>query len=427
MFSLGALGFLQPLFLAGLLALPLLWFLLRATPPAPTRIRFPGVRVLLGLADRERTPQRTPLWLLLLRMAAAALLLLAFAEPLVNPKARSAGSGPVLVILDGGWTSADSWSARVGAAQDALRQAAETGRPAALISLSSAEPPPERLNFGPAEEAMRRVEALEPAPWRPDPRRWIAAIEAEDALETVWIHDGLEAPTPPPEAAVSDDDAGALTAKAALAALLSERGSLTLIAAADPTRALAPPRIEGGALTATVLRAQGGAVETRRVAAFGGDPAAGGARRVGAAEVAFEADDLQAEGVFDLPVQLRNTLEKLQIDGLRHAGAVALLDDRFRRRRVALVSGEQERRGLPLLSGLHYLRAALAPHAAARETTLRAAMGLTEDPIEAAVFGAAAAAAPLAGWADAIVISEVGRIYPETEAALSAWVTEGGL
>ncbi|MEL6980615.1 MAG: BatA domain-containing protein, partial [Pseudomonadota bacterium] len=129
MLSVGALGFLQPWFLAGLLALPLLWLLLRATPPRARRIAFPGVRVLLGLEDRERTPQRTPLWLLLLRMAAAALLLLAFAEPLLNPKARSASDGPLLLVMDGGWASAPDWAARRGAAEDALRQAAERDRP----------------------------------------------------------------------------------------------------------------------------------------------------------------------------------------------------------------------------------------------------------------------------------------------------------
>ena len=72
MFAIGTLGFLQPLFLIGLVALPLLWLLLRATPPRPRTERFPGVRVLLGLDDRESTPQRTPWWLLLLRLMIAA-------------------------------------------------------------------------------------------------------------------------------------------------------------------------------------------------------------------------------------------------------------------------------------------------------------------------------------------------------------------
>ena len=67
MLSLGPVAFLNPWLLAALAALPVLWWLLRATPPAPRRLAFPGVRLLLGLRDPERMPDRTPWWLLLLR------------------------------------------------------------------------------------------------------------------------------------------------------------------------------------------------------------------------------------------------------------------------------------------------------------------------------------------------------------------------
>ena len=41
-------AFLYPLVLLGLIALPILWFLLRAVPPAPVRRQFAAVRLLLG-------------------------------------------------------------------------------------------------------------------------------------------------------------------------------------------------------------------------------------------------------------------------------------------------------------------------------------------------------------------------------------------
>src|SRR5690606_22681910 len=65
----GALAFAAPWLLVGLAALPVLSWLLRAVPPAPARRAFPGVRLLLGLTDPERMPERTPWWLLVLRMA----------------------------------------------------------------------------------------------------------------------------------------------------------------------------------------------------------------------------------------------------------------------------------------------------------------------------------------------------------------------
>ena len=41
--------FAAPLALVALAALPLLWWLLRVTPPSPRQERFPAIRLLLGL------------------------------------------------------------------------------------------------------------------------------------------------------------------------------------------------------------------------------------------------------------------------------------------------------------------------------------------------------------------------------------------
>ncbi|HLJ63762.1 MAG TPA: BatA domain-containing protein, partial [Stellaceae bacterium] len=65
MLALGALGFSAPWLLLGLAALPVLWWLLRVTPPAPRRITFPAIRLMAGLTPHEETPAKTPLWLIL--------------------------------------------------------------------------------------------------------------------------------------------------------------------------------------------------------------------------------------------------------------------------------------------------------------------------------------------------------------------------
>src|ERR1700722_15988175 len=76
--------FTTPLILLALLALPVLWWLLRATPPAPRAQNFPAIRLLVDLHPREETPARTPWWLLALRLSAAALIILGLAGPLLG-------------------------------------------------------------------------------------------------------------------------------------------------------------------------------------------------------------------------------------------------------------------------------------------------------------------------------------------------------
>ena len=99
------LTFAQPLLLLGLLSLPVLWWLLRVMPPRPRRIEFPPTRLLFDIRPREETPSRTPWWLTLLRLAAAALVILAAAGPIWNPQTGVGGSNaPLVILLDDGWS-----------------------------------------------------------------------------------------------------------------------------------------------------------------------------------------------------------------------------------------------------------------------------------------------------------------------------------
>ncbi len=47
--------------------------------------------------------------------------------------------------------------------------------------------------------------------------------------------------------------------------------------------------------------------------------------------------DHEAEASFDLPVELRNDITRLEVSGERSAGAVQLLDKRWRRRAIDIV------------------------------------------------------------------------------------------
>src|SRR5947199_9320642 len=123
MLALGSLAFASPWILAALAALPVIWWLLRVTPPAPRHIAFPAIRLLLGLVPREETPARTPWWLILLRMVTAALIIVALAHPLLNPQARLAGAGPVVLVIDDGWAGARDWRQRQAAAVAILAEA----------------------------------------------------------------------------------------------------------------------------------------------------------------------------------------------------------------------------------------------------------------------------------------------------------------
>ena len=76
------LAFAAPAVLVALAGLAALYYLLRVTPPTPRRTFFPPLRLLLGLVPKETEPARTPWPVLALRLAVAALIIVAMAQPL---------------------------------------------------------------------------------------------------------------------------------------------------------------------------------------------------------------------------------------------------------------------------------------------------------------------------------------------------------
>ena len=73
MTALGPFLFGAPWALAALIALPVIWWILRATPPAPKDVELPSMRILEGMEPKEETPARTPWWVWLIRYGRLAL------------------------------------------------------------------------------------------------------------------------------------------------------------------------------------------------------------------------------------------------------------------------------------------------------------------------------------------------------------------
>ncbi|SMG06977.1 N-terminal double-transmembrane domain-containing protein [Paracoccus sp. J56] len=343
MLLLGPLGFLTPWILIGLAALPVLWLILRAMPPTPKLVRFPGTRLLLGLRDPHPVARHTPWWLLLLRVLAIGALILGAAGPVWKPSPEGAGQGPLLIVMDAGWAAAPDWPQRQARVLRALSRAEAEGQPAAmLIADGRAEG---ALPFQPAGELAGPLRALRPAAWEtrypPDPEAALAA--APSGLSALWLSDGLDHP----------DQAKWLAA-------LTARGNVTVVPPEGPRRAL---ELVPGDQPALRLRTTASGADAPDVLAIGVDPQ-GTPRELARLS---PADPVAEDGVttrlvpITLPSELRNRITRFEVEGNASAGAVVLADDSLRRRKVALIGDDRASEGQRLLSPLHYLRRALAP------------------------------------------------------------------
>ncbi|SEJ45637.1 hypothetical protein MAA5396_01641 [Marinovum algicola] len=385
--TLFGIGFLSPWLLLGLLALPILWIILRAVPPAPIRRMFPAVVLLLGLKDDDQVTDRTPWWLLLLRILAVAAVILGLAGPILNPReAGERGSGPLLIAMDASWASAGDWAAQQEALEALLLEAQRDGRTVAMLRVSDPEP----LQFQAAETWRSRLPGLAPEPWLPGQDLYAEAEAALDdgAFDTLWLSDGL-----------------AHDGRADFLAALESRGAVRVVQSARPLVVMAPPGFADGAIELTLWRVETAGSYAAHIAAHGRDPS-GNAAVLARAGAEFADGAAEAQVSLSLPAELRGRITHFEVEGQRSAGAVALSDDSLRRREVALIAGRDDREGLELLSPLHYLEKALEPNA----DLLQGALGdiLPANP-------------------DVVVLADVATLAPAEEEALLAWVEKGGL
>jgi hypothetical protein len=393
MATLGALGFASPWLLWGLLALPMIWLLLRVVPPAAVLRRFPGVILLLGLEDRETTAARTPIWLLLLRVLAVGLAILGFAGPVLNPDARAPGHGPLLILADGSWADAGDWANKRARLVTLLQEARRDGRTVGFVDLAAAGRP--EIAFTEGTDLEARLTALQPKPWEPALPMFSAVVAAlpAEGFETIWISDGLAR------------DGAAQGGRDSLLAALMQHGKVTAITGTHRVLALRPARIVDGKVTTDLVRPAVDQTANAVVAAYALDPT-GIEREVARQPITLAQGKADGTLSFDLPPELRNRLTRLEIVDQSTAGAVALAGDVLKRRKVALVESGAAREGLELLSPLHYLREALRPSA---------------DVIEGSLTDLLPAAPQV------VILADVAHLPADEAKALTEWVNRGGL
>jgi len=395
--TIGSLSFAVPWALAALALLPVIWWLLRLTPPMPTIVRFPPVRLLFKLTTREESSAKTPLWLLIVRLALAAAVILAAAHPLLNAGARLTGKGPLVVIIDDGWAAAGNWAARRATLAGFADHAERESRPIVVLTTAPGEKDAaaDAVRMMTAADARKRFEGLQPKPWPPDRGRALTPLLAQGGLadsrpgDVVWLSDGIEEPGGKPLADHLQP--------------LQRLGAVTVVSDPAPRLAmvLRPPEADSGVLKLVVERPAAEGLASAQVRAVGDD-----GNLLAREKLTFAGGETRAIADLTLPTELLNRLARLEIEDADTAGAVVLTDERWRRRPVGLVSGAGVGVQQPLLSDLYYLERALRPFTEIRRGTVGELLNR-----------------PLA----VMVLADPGQMTQAVRRSLENWIKAGGV
>ncbi len=403
MISLGALAFLNPWLLGALASLPLIYWLLRTVPPRPRQIAFPPTRILVGLENREKTPAKTPWWLLLIRLLAAALVIFALADPVLNPNREQAmkGDGPLVIAIDNGWASAARWNEREAMIERYIVSAEQQSRPVIVLPTAFAAQS-QTIKIEAPNEARTTAAAITPQPFAPDRERAASALQdavgqaGVSGLNAVWLTDGID----------HDENASSF---AGTISEVASGGTFAVIADPAGTEPLGVHAkvAAGGKLEATVVRA-GGPARTGTLIAYSAR-----AERLGETTFDLGQGATTANASFDMPLELRNQVTRVAISEETAAGAVSLLDSRAQWHRIGLLSGEAQEQSQPLLGPLYYIERALQPYA---ELVKPASANLVEGIDNV-----------LEQNASVLVLADIGTLQGEAEDKVADWVEKGGV
>lgn len=386
-------AFASPAILTALILLPAIWWLLRLTPPQPRAEVFPPLRILASILKREETPARSPWWLTLLRMLLAALVILAIANPMFNPRTNTLSSGgPLVLMIDNSWASVSDWERRVRTADALIDDADAKGIP---VSIAFTAEQGNDATPGAATAARDKLHAMNPRPLVPDRQRAADAVKA--ALNgskpgtIAFISDGIEN---------TDDIVGRLAALQPNELRLIEGDGSNVLAITGATN-------NANDMTVTATRLNGTGPLRLGLAAQDSQ-----GRPIAAGSLNFTAGQTVASGSIAAPFEMRNDFARIGVDRYASAGTVHLLDDGFRRRRVALLSGQAADEFQPILSPLYYIQRALQPYA---DLTQPNSADLAKSIPEL-----------LASNPSVIIMADVGRLPQESYAPLQRWIQNGG-
>ncbi|KLN62259.1 hypothetical protein WH96_01680 [Kiloniella spongiae] len=393
MLNLGIIGFLNPWLLLGLITLPVVWLILRITPPSPKKVTFPALRLLLGLQGATSRPERTSWWLIFLRVMILLILILALAEPIYAPVKRTDTTYNTLVLLDNDWASAGSWTKQLATLRSVLEQ--NKGNRNQIAFLTTAKGTTGHYDFSGFKTSQNLLIDIEQLPtpqsWQSDPQGALKSIEKElnhyHPLKVLWLSNGLLS------IPVTNNSSDLFDTFATSEIYLPSSDQLPLwITGVKP---------ESSGLKVSISRGHDSAENEERVAALSGKNEV-----LATGQINFGQGQLNASTTLSMPNELYNKAQKVIVVGKNTAATTFLLDQSNYRFPVGILTAAGQEDNKSLLGEHYYLQRALSLFTDVRYGSVKEL---------------------LSRELSAIVVTDKESIPPADRETLNEWINQGGL
>lgn len=186
------LSFLSPFVLSGLFTLPVIWWLLRVTPPPHRTQHLPTMAFLHNLPRTVTTAIQTPWWILLIRLLALGFLMIGIAGPVVKHNAVPSNTPKnYIFVFENGWSAAHTWFNQKADAEKLLRSMANDNTQIHILTTAPEPGQDVPLSQGPYTpvQAIGLLPTINLHPWEETlPRIKLP----EGPAQTFWFGDGFD-------------------------------------------------------------------------------------------------------------------------------------------------------------------------------------------------------------------------------------------
>lgn len=373
--------FLAPWILSALLLLPLIYLLLRIIPPAAQKVVLPTLRFLHDLNQKNPPVQKTPWWIILLRLALLACLIIGLAQPVINPQKGLEGHGPLTLIIDNGWAASQTWSDQQQAALRIAEQARRDNRPIELILTAplAGDDIPQIFSATSPDQVISQIKGLSASSWPGLPGKVSVARDRQ----TFWISAGIAEQGYESLLASSDDLTVFTPAAARLPLLLrapaeNEAGSIA--------RVEAPAGAPSQQAQIRAISRKGQMIDQVAVTVSGGQ---------GYVDAISKID----------PAVLADT-SSVQLATRTGAGAVMMRDRTHNNTRIGMVTADAARETQNLNTPLYYISRAVSPFS---------------------TFSTGSPDTLIKDNPGVIVLADGGALPPRTLEEMDTWIKAGGI
>lgn len=385
-------SFTNPLALIGLLSLPAVWFVIKLTPPRARTISFSSLFIIEKLKSSKKSSQKTPIWLLLLRMLIILILVLTLSDPYINLSKTFKSNSNTIIIVDDGWSSASNWGSYQKNAKNIIKEIKNNNKGVYIISSTLVNKKQPNLSLMSYKEANVFIDNLQPNPWQIDRAELIKAINKKNLNENLnvfWIRSNL-------------NKSKVLTEEYFYNFLIKKYKNIEIISPENNIKIINKPTLKYDSIIISLTRFKNDIVDEKssiRITGLNN-------KIIYEKELTFLNKSLQTEEEIFLPIEILSQISKVNIKNESNAAATYLFDDKWRKKRISIISDDNNYDSKPLLSSIYYLKKALSPYGKILISDIENSINLNSS---------------------IIVMPDRGKIDPILKNKLLKWVKKGGL